>query len=108
MRTGKLVTIITSIILIFLIFPSITFSNKNAFQLQIGEELTYKVKWSFIRLGTLKLQVVDTLMMNKTFVYHIKLFIDSNPLLFFVNMHSVYETFIDNEFLKASAILSFE
>jgi len=41
---------------------------------------------------------VDTLTIDNTFVYHIKLFIDSNPSIFFVNMHSVYESFIDDKF----------
>ena len=98
MKKLKFSSIITLFILIFLFFPSTTFSDDNFFEWQIGEELTYKVKWSFIRLGTLKLQVVDTLTINNTFVYHIKLFIDSNPLIFFVNMHSVYESFIDDKF----------
>lgn len=81
-----------------LLFPTALLSDENFFQWQIGEELTYKVKWSFIRLGTLKLQVVDTLTIDDTFVYHTRMFIDSNPLLFFVNMHSVYDSFIGEDF----------
>ncbi|OQX95641.1 hypothetical protein B6I21_04405 [candidate division KSB1 bacterium 4572_119] len=90
-----------SFILLFItsvLCPTLLLSKSNQFSWEVGEELTYKVKWSFIRLGTLRLQVCDTLTLDNTFVYHIKLFIDSNPLLFFVNMHNVYETFITEDF----------
>ena len=85
-------------LLILIISPTILFSKDNEFKWQLGEELTYKVKWAFIRLGTIKVQVNDTLTIDDTFVYHIKLFVDSNPLLFFVNMHSVYESYITKNF----------
>lgn len=70
-------------------------AGENDFQIAIGEEFQYKVSWSFIRLGTLKLEVADTVRMDGTLLYHLKLNMDSNPVLFFVNIHSVYETFID-------------
>ena len=90
--------IIIVFICILLHFPISLLSGDDNFQWQIGEELTYKVKWSFIQLGTLKLQVVDTLIIENTFVYHTRMFIDSNPLLFFVNIHSVYDSFIGENF----------
>lgn len=97
MIKSKLVTkLITCLILIPIFIPTTLISKGTSFQWQIGEELTYKVEWSFIRLGTVKLQVYDTLTINDKFVYHLKFYIDSNPLLFFVNMHSVYECFIDD------------
>lgn len=64
---------------------------------EVGEELTYKVKWSFIRLGTLKLHICDTLILNHRKVFHIKCYIDSNPTLFFVNYHTVAETFFSKD-----------
>jgi len=70
----------------------------DEFQWHLGEELTYKVKWSFVRLGTLKLQIFDSLRIDNALVYHAKMYMDSNPVLFFVNVHSVYETFIDKNF----------
>ncbi|MBC8182212.1 DUF3108 domain-containing protein [candidate division KSB1 bacterium] len=94
----KIIThIIFFIILLTIVSPALSLEN-NSFKWQIGEELTYKVKWSFIRLGTIKVQVCDTLTMGNTFVYHVKLFVDSNPLLFFVNMHNVYESYITKDF----------
>lgn len=81
-----------------LISPNLLLSNDYSFKWKIGEELIYKVKWSFIRLGTIKLQICDTLVVNSTRVYHVKLFIDSNPLLFFVNIHNVYNSYINENF----------
>ena len=83
---------------IILLLSTALLADDNTFVWQIGEELTYKVKWQFIRLGTLKLQVCDTLKIEGNLVYHIKLYLDSNPTLFFVNMHNVYETYIDENF----------
>ena len=72
-------------------------SLDNSFQWQIGEELTYKVKWSFIRIGTLKFQVRDSMFIDGNPVYHIKLFLDTNPLIFFIDMHNVYESLISTK-----------
>lgn len=93
----KLLYVILFFILISNLQQRKIFADDNSFKWQVGEELTYKVKWSFLRLGTLKLQICDTMKINSILVYHVKLFLDSNPLLFFVNMHSVYECYIDNK-----------
>ena len=74
-------------------FVCSAFSQNNSPPWKMGEELTYKVKWAFIRLGTLKLHIGDTLRINNQKVFHIKCFIDSSPTLFFVNYHTVAETF---------------
>jgi len=72
-------------------------SDKTGFQWKIGEELTYKVKWSFIRLGTLKMSIVDTVQIDGLQLKKVNFYIDSNPMIFFVNMHNVYESYIDDE-----------
>lgn len=84
------------IFLIFILYMNPLFSQEKADPFTVGEDLTYKVKWSFIRLGTLRLQICDTLRMNNEKVYHVKVFIDSNPTLFFINRHSVFETFFSS------------
>ncbi|MGD9487267.1 MAG: DUF3108 domain-containing protein [Calditrichaceae bacterium] len=84
------------VFIVLLLGNSIVYGQK--FQWKVGEELVYKVKWSFIRLGTVKLQVVDTTKIDNVPVYHLRFFIDSNPLLFFVNNHSVYNSFFDENF----------
>lgn len=71
---------------------------RNKFHWVIGEEFTYKVKYGFLRLGTLKMQVADSVQMDKQKIYKTLLYIDSNPMIFFVNMHSIYESYIDENF----------
>ncbi len=66
------------------------------FRWQTGEELTYKVKWSFIRLGTVQLAVRDSFIYNSIPVHKVTFRIDSNPMLFFVNMHSRFTCYVDS------------
>jgi hypothetical protein len=63
-----------------------------------GEELTYKVKWSIFRLGTLRLLVDDTLYIHDDLIYHVRFIMDSNPLLFFIDHHSVFESYFSDRF----------
>jgi len=98
MKKSHFTWIAISLMFIILLAPNLLLSNDNSFKWNIGEELTYRVKWSFLRLGTLKLQICDSLVIDGTFVYHVKLYIDSNPLLFFVNMHNVYNSYLDENF----------
>ena len=93
--TKKIVLII---ICFTLLIHFTAFGNEDNYQWQVGEELSYRVRWSFIRLGTVRVLVHDTLTYDSTFVYHIKLFIDSNPLIFFVDMHNVYDSYVDKQF----------
>ncbi|MBN2009274.1 DUF3108 domain-containing protein [candidate division KSB1 bacterium] len=81
-----------------ILFASGSYAQTDQFHWKIGEEFSYKVNWSFIRLGTITIEVHDTLRINNNFVYHIQLHIDSNPVLFWVNMHSVYNSYIDEQF----------
>ena len=74
---------------------SASYGQSDRFVWNEGEELIYKVKWGFLRLGTLKIQVLDPLQIDDQKIFHIRLYLDSNPVLFFVNMHNVYDTFID-------------
>ena len=73
-------------------------SQDKGFKWSPGEELIFNVSWTFINLGTIKLQVFETDSKNKTKQYYSRMFVDSNPLLFFVNMHSIFETYVDENF----------
>jgi len=84
------------IFLFSLLLQFIPLKAGDAFQWQIGEKFTYKVKWAFIRLGTVKLELVDTLRIDSVQVRHARFHIDSNPVLFFVNMHSVFDCYLDS------------
>ena len=82
------------------IFILISFLNAsdNSFQIRDGEKLTYGVEWSFIRLGTITLEVNDNMQLNGKNLYYIKLVIESNPLLFWLDNQSVYESYVDSSF----------
>lgn len=86
------------VVIVIIISAGMSHGQDSKFGYRIGEEFTYKVKYSFLRLGTLRLVVNDSVKINGHNVYHTQLFIDSNPLLFFVNMHNVYNSYIDDEF----------
>ncbi len=61
----------------------------------VGEELTYHVKWSFIKLGELTLTVIEPDTMHNRLVYRCRINIDSSPGLPFITLHDVYESWID-------------
>lgn len=77
-------------------------------QWQVGEELVYSVKWSFVHLGTLRLQVLNSDSIHGRPVYHCRIYIDSNPSLPFVNIHDIYDSFIDAEGVYSHIFLSYE
>ncbi len=67
------------------------------FKWQVGEDLVYKVKWSFLTIGTLRFRVVEKTEINGTPVYRCRLHIDSNPDLLFLNIHDLYESYIGED-----------
>ena len=93
---------VLSVILIYIFFQvALNAANVNKltpFRWQIGEQLTWKVRWSFIRLGTLKMIVEDTVRIKNQKLYRIRLLMDSNPVLIFVNIHNKYECLVDSLF----------
>ena len=60
--------------------------------------LTYEVSWAFVRLGTITLEVQDSVQVEGIKVQHIRFYLDSNPMLFFIDMHGVYDCYIDQYF----------
>ena len=88
--------VVLIVFLMCIIFRIPLVSDEQPVQWSVGEELIYKVKWSFLRLGTLRAQISDTVSIDGQRAYHIRLFVDSNPTLFFVSHHAVYETFFDD------------
>ncbi len=92
----------------FLLISVAWANTRPVFQWQVGEQLTYSVKWSFFTLGKLKLTVLgsDTLAGRK--VYHCRINIDSNPSLPFVNIHDIYDSFMDAEDFSSNIFLSYE
>ena len=66
-------------------------------KMQVGEELNYKVKYTFLTLGSLKFQILEKDTIDDRPVYHCILYMDSNPSLPFVNLHDIYESYIDED-----------
>jgi len=64
----------------------------------IGQKLQYRVNWMHIHLGTVTFHIGDSLRMHDETVYKIHFDIDSNPTLFFVDIHNHYESYVDARF----------
>ncbi len=84
------------ILIVLLMNISIALYGADTFQWQVGEKLVYRVRWSFIRLGTLEMYLSDTLRVGGHLLYKIDLKMDSNPVLIFVNLHNRYQCLVDS------------
>ncbi len=102
----KIVWQILTIILFSFIFssPFAVQKNKNnssAFytnrKLQVGEELTYVVKYSLLKLGEVKLKIESKDTVKGKIYYNARAFIDSYSGVPFVNLHQIYETKINED-----------
>jgi len=60
-----------------------------------GEELTYDVSYMGISLGTIKVTTLKNENFNGKTVHHTKVYIDSRKGIPFVDLHSIYESWID-------------
>jgi hypothetical protein len=64
--------------------------------LEVGEELEYKVSYSFFNIGTIRTQVVSKEQRNGRTVYKTRALIDSNPSLgWLVNLHVQFTSEMD-------------
>lgn len=70
-------------------------SNKN---LQVGEELTYEVSYSFIKLGQIKIVVENKKEENGQTLYSTIGYIDSYSGLPFVDLHQIYESTLNSNY----------
>jgi hypothetical protein len=61
----------------------------------VGEELIYEVSYSFFSLGTVKLQILDTIAKEGATLYQAKAFMDSYSGVPFVDLHYVFYSEID-------------
>ncbi|KAA3618313.1 MAG: DUF3108 domain-containing protein [Calditrichaeota bacterium] len=98
--TTKLFQLIITILL--LIFTqSIQAQDHKEFKWQKGQELTYGVDYSFFHLGKITLSNLGKEEVNGKNANHIKVVIQSNPLLFWIDHESVYNTYITDDFKVA-------
>jgi len=67
-------------------------------KLQVGEELNYIVRYSFINLGEVKIRVRDSKEHNGRNYYNAVAYIDSYNGIPFVNLHQIYESNINQAY----------
>lgn len=72
--------------------------KKKQGTLQVGEELLYEVSYSFIKLGTVRIKVLDKRTISGDDVYKAIGYIDSYSGVPFVNLHQIYESTIKSDF----------
>jgi hypothetical protein len=103
--------IVLSILIIILLFnipihsrlaDSTIFHNLLKKHLEVGEDLTYVVKYAFLKLGEVRFKIVGKEIMNGITVFKTVAYIDSYEGLPFVTIHQVYESFIDSSYFPLS------
>lgn len=71
-------------------------------ELQVGEELTYVVSYSFIKLGEIKIEVKNKRTIKGKTYYSTIAYMDSFPDIPFVNLHMIYESTINPDYYSSS------
>jgi len=61
-------------------------------KIDVGEEITYVVKYLFISIGEIKLKITRSQVRDNDTIYSAIAYIDSYEGLPFVNLHQIYET----------------
>ncbi len=101
------------------LFFFISFTNSNSLtqvyefefrttaDLQAGEDLTYIVSYSLLKLGEVRIKILDAREMDGSMVYRAAAYMDSYSNIPFVNLHQIYEStfFEDNTPLKFRGIV---
>ena len=72
------------------------FGNYIPKEMQIKEDITYVVKFGFIRLGEVRLLILDKTEKGGDIIYKTKAYIDSYSGIPFISIHQVYESSFNN------------
>jgi len=92
--------VLTILILLFLLvvaFPADREVLISPTVFEKGEVLNYKVKWSFLQVGTLKLINEGLMNYEGKDLFLIRIFIDSSPKIPFVTIHDEYYVYVDEQ-----------
>lgn len=65
-----------------------------------GEEITYLVRYGFIKLGEIRLKVINQKSEKGSVIYNTIGYIDSYPGLPFVDLHQIYESKVNKNFFS--------
>jgi hypothetical protein len=85
----------TTLALIVAILIGTTAARAGSEMMYVGEELTYRVSYLNITLGTIRTITEPFTSVDGKRVAKVKIFIDSHPNIPFVSLHSIYESWID-------------
>lgn len=88
----KFKVLVFNLLIILLIVVKSNYAQ-NEYEWEVGEELTYSVKYTFIKLGELKFKVLDKKTINGETIYRTMVYINSDESLPFVDLHEVYESY---------------
>jgi len=69
-------------------------------KMQIGEDITYVVKYTFIKLGEVRLRVINKVQIEGREYYNAIANIDSYSGIPFVSLHQVYESKVNNHYFS--------
>ena len=78
------------------------FSFASDKKLQVGEELSYVVKYAFFVLGQITLKVVDKKEVNNQTIYSTVAYIDSYDNIPFVSLHQIYKSKITDQYYSSA------
>lgn len=67
-------------------------------ELEVGEEITYVVRYWLLKLGEVKLSVLDKKLANGKYHYAAIAYIDSYSSVPFVNLHQIYESKVNEKY----------
>jgi hypothetical protein len=70
-------------------------------ELMVGEEITYTVSYTFIKLGEVKLRVVNKQEFNGKPYYNVVCYMDSYDGIPLVNLHQIYESKLNQDYFSA-------
>lgn len=87
--------VILGLALALTLFSSVMVANDMSDMMVVGEELTYRVSYLNVTLGTVRTVVEPYTQLNGKKVAKVKIYIDSHPNIPFVSLHSIYESWID-------------
>lgn len=74
--------------------------RSNEAGLMPGEEITYLVRYGFVKLGEIRLKVINRKTEKGETIYNTIGYIDSYPGLPFVNLHQIYESKVNKNYFS--------
>ena len=100
MKFAFIVVLISIIVLGFTIQPKRTPNQLFSKRVEVGEDITYVVKYLAFEIGEIRLKVLKEIVDEKDTLYNAIAYINSYDGIPFVNLHQVYETKFDKKLIS--------